>query len=604
MKKFLSTMLLLGIFGLGFTASDDVIVEDEVNVEVPGDETIKDLKGIVKLENGYEGWDAAYLTKYGYFGYSKNAYEADAEGSDSEGAGYCSVTYMPLDKKETISIVINKEGNLPTQMVIGGGTVYFSFPDDSTMELLFDDGSEIKMLESIAYKKEDLAAYGDLSDDKAFTTALRNTAALLNSKSEEVSSIISTSYLNSRYGSKFAEIAGLDYIKNNEVVAQEPVNAQGNIVTIADMLEWYKSHFKGALSGVLTLWTGEATFKVGGSSCTLSGTIWFPTNLFNKYGTYGILCDTNPENLYLGKAEYEGEGYQGPKDLSFGVDFRGFKPNTTYYYRSYYKFNSANHGGIIPHHGSSLDEEFYDTTIKSFTTADNNLTVDVAMCIDVTGSMSSIISTVKNNAIGFYDAFHAICQEKSIKLDALNVQVYYYRDINVDGTSAMGNSRMFSLPAEQDEFASYVKGLYANGGGDIPESGMEVLKEAFTKTKWGVDDGFHRQVCILWTDADYLAADGYCTTTAAEVKNLWDNMPSGRRMVLFAPNNVYGSNGASWANLDGWKNVMHETDLYSGFNNFTYILESIIGELTSKAPKAVKSKNAQKSNLVFGRPNK
>ena len=88
---------------------------------------------------------------------------------------------------------------------------------------------------------------------------------------------------------------------------------------------------------------------------------------------------------------------------------------------------------------------------------------------------------------------------------------------------------------------------------------------------------------ILWTDAPFLAHAGYTDLSIDIVKKKWDSMPSGRRLILFAPNGNYYSNGGDWRELDGWKNVIHETDLISGFNNFEYILKSIIGELTSKA---------------------
>ncbi len=130
---------------------------------------------------------------------------------------------------------------------------------------------------------------------------------------------------------------------------------------------------------------------------------------------------------------------------------------------------------------------------------------------------------------------------------------------------------------------SHVNGLYASGGGDIPESGLEALEAAFKKSDWSVDDGYHRQVVILWTDAPYLVGSSYTDLTADDVQGIWNAMPSGRRLILFAPNGAGYYNGGSWGNLDSWKNVMHETDLYSGFNNFKYILKSIIGELTSKS---------------------
>ena len=34
---------------------------------------------------------------------------------------------------------------------------------------------------------------------------------------------------------------------------------------------------------------------------------------------------------------------------------------------------------------------------------------------------------------------------------------------------------------------SHVNGLYASGGGDIPESGLEALEAAFKKSDWSVE---------------------------------------------------------------------------------------------------------------------
>ena len=78
-------------------------------------------------------------------------------------------------------------------------------------------------------------------------------------------------------------------------------------------------------------------------------------------------------------------------------------------------------------------------------------------------------------------------------------------------------------------------------------------------------------------------------------------MPSGRRLILFAPYGTDGSNSGSWGELDGWKNLIHETNLSSGFYDFEYILKSIIGELTSRA----KTRSAaEKPVNTYFRPNK
>jgi len=357
--------------------------------------------------------------------------------------------------------------------------------------------------------------------------------------------------------------------------------------SIADCYGYYRTNGQSVRPVVsktcttLDVLTGDAT-KVGGSSATLFGSIDFPTDIYNIYGTYGIIVDKDMGNMLLADAEYQGTGSQPNPGTSYSVDFRGFEPNTTYYYRAYYKFNNEDdHGDICPRY-VEVDGIAYGE-IKSFTTGDNLLTVDVAMCIDVTGSMKDIISTVKRNAMSFYDQFKQCCDDNGIQLAGLNAQVIAYRDKNVD-TNWLQTSSTYSLPSQQTAFDSFVSGLIATGGGaSAAESGLEALQEAFNKSDWGADDGYHRQVVILWSDAPYWATAPYTDVTLSDLASKWETMPSGRRLILIAPNGVRESGSGSWGDLDGWTNVMHETNTEMGFNDMDYILESIIGELTSKA---------------------
>lgn len=556
---------------------------------------LQGAEGIITLKDGIGNWDAAYLTKLGYFCYSEDAFSKNNSQSDGK---YSSVTYMTPDGNDIVSLLTTKEDNIPTQMVTKSGIVYFSFPNDSILELLYDDGKTVTMLDSIPYSKNELPSI-NMSNADAFKATLANTAKLLSNNFSNSTRAMSTSSLANAYGSVFEEVSGEPYVDNPEVVAGMNTNSSGDYSFTETISDWYDDEIGDYVCNTLSLWTGNASYKVGGSSCTLSGTIWCPSNIFNDYGTYGILCDEDQSKLTLGNAEYEGKGYQSVDDLSYSVDFRGFKPNTTYYYKAYYKFNSSDHGGISPKYGSLSDQVIYDTTVKSFKTGDNILTVDVVMCIDVTGSMSGIINTVKSNAIGFYDSFNRCCVEEGIQLASLNTQVIAFRDKNKD-SNWLQTSSTFSLPDQQTSFKSFVNGLYADGGGDTPESGLEALQAAFSKTDWGNDDGYHRQVVILWTDAPYLIGS-YSRVSLSALHSQWNSMPSGRRLILFAPYGTDGSNSGSWGDLDGWTNLIHETNLSSGFYNFEYILKSIIGELTSKA----KTRSAAEKPInTYFRPNK
>lgn len=593
MKRYLFTAFVMALFVMGFSASN--LGDDIDDGGTPSTEI--DIDGIIRLDAKIGEWDAAYVTEMGYF-----CYKADitAENEVSGGnSNYSALTYMSEDGGDYVSLISNKNENIPTQLVSSEGIVYFSFPNDSILELLYDDGKGLVMLDSIAYTKNTLPGFENKDD--AFKAILSNAALLLKKNTGKFGGNAAISTLIKTYAELFEQISIKPYITDDKFVAEIEIGNSGDYQFTITVQRWYDDNVTENVYNVLSLWTGKATFKVGGSSCTLSGTVFCPSYTYNDYGTYGIICDADQSNLTLGNAEYEGTGYQDKNDLSFSVDFRGFKPNTTYYYRAYYKFNSSDHGNLVPKYGNPTDDVIYDTTIKSFTTGDNILTVDVVMCIDVTGSMGGIINTVKNNAIEFYDLFNESCTEEGIQLAALNTQVIAFRDKNVD-REWLNISKTYSLPVERDDFNTFVNGLYADGGGDTPESGLEALDAAFDKEDWGVDDGYHRQVVILWTDAPYLINSGYSGIVLSELEEKWNAMPSGRRLVLFAP---YGyedpSYSGDWGNLDDWTNLIHETDLTNGFNNFEYILKSIIGELTSKG-RSETGRNKASRNVYF-RPN-
>lgn len=547
------------------------------DVETIDSITFEDNDGIVELEDDILDWDKAFVTEsHGFYGFRVGCV-------CSATSKYNAITYIPSEEGDTVCLITTLEDNLPTQMVTKEGILYFSYPNDSILELVFDNGIDVNLIGSVNYSMDELSP--NIYEEDVFKSSLFNVSILFN-KCESDDEIISN------YKNVFAEVCNLPYVENDEFIATLPKDESGHFEFAINSSEWYENIVDVYVCNTLFMWTGDASYKVGGSSCTLSGTIWCPSFTYNEYGTYGILCDTDPDKLTLEDAEYKDMGYQSYEDLSFSVDFRGLKPNTIYYYRVYYKFNNEDHGNINPRYGSPTDQVVYDTEIKSFVTGENMLTVDVVMCIDVTGSMSGIINTVKQNAMGFYDAFKNCCDNNGIQLTGLNAQVIAFRDKNVDGDMWLQTSNTYWLPEQRSEFNGFVYNLYADGGGDTPESGLEALQTAFNKTDWSVDDGYHRQVIILWTDAPYLvnytsyygSEYHYSDVELSDLAAQWNTMPSGRRLILFAPYGTGGDyNGGNWGNLDSWKNVIHETDLYNGFNNFEYILESIIGELTSKA---------------------
>lgn len=537
---------------------------------------------IAMTTEGIGDWDEAYVTPYGYFCYSEELPEETVLGrAATEKKSQKVLAFSSLDSKTTASMLLSATEELPLQLITDEGTLNFSYPNDSILELVYDNGTELKMLGSIRYSRKDMEA---TLDGYGYTTHLQKSLYFLTTLVKgRLSGAGSFDYLCA----EFTKVLSLKIDVTVSVGGLGLPMTGGSFSFAVTISSWYKVTVINKVYHSLVMWTGDASYKVGGSSCTLSGTIWCPSETFNDYGTYGIVCDTDIDKLTLGNAEYEGEGFQDRLKLSYEVDFRGLKPNTTYYYRAYYKFNSTDHGNLKFKYGDKDAQVGYDYVIKSFNTGDNTLNVDVVMCIDATGSMGGIINTVKANALSFYDSFKKVCVDNGIGLTSLNTQVIAFRDKNVDGGSWLQESPTYSLPDDREQFDTFVNGLYASGGGDTPESGLEALERAFLKSDWGVDDGYHRQVVILWTDAPYLVGDSYTSLTVPVVENMWNSMPSGRRFILFAPNGSFDSNGGDWANLDTWKNVIHLDNLSSGFGDLDYILENIIGELTGRSARSV-----------------
>src|SRR5687768_13117278 len=95
--------------------------------------------------------------------------------------------------------------------------------------------------------------------------------------------------------------------------------------------------------------------------------------------------------------------------------------------------------------------------------------VDVVLCIDATGSMSSIIDRVKHSALSFYDDLMAKMRTKGRSIDELRVRIIAFRDYYADGTNAVSESDFYSLPQEKEGFNAFVRSISADGGGDDPE---------------------------------------------------------------------------------------------------------------------------------------
>lgn len=142
--------------------------------------------------------------------------------------------------------------------------------------------------------------------------------------------------------------------------------------------------------------------------------------------------------------------------------------------------------------------------------------LDIAMCVDSTGSMTPTLDAVKANASIFFDNLNAELNRRNIPAFPLvRVRMIYFKDFGdiTPGTwdpDPIRASSFYSLPAQTPDFNSFVSPQMAGGGWDTPESGLECLNMAMSSPWMRVGDvpsGFSQAVSdvypliVVWTDA-------------------------------------------------------------------------------------------------------
>ncbi len=190
---------------------------------------------------------------------------------------------------------------------------------------------------------------------------------------------------------------------------------------------------------------------------------------------------------------------------------------------------------------------------------------EVVMCVDCTGSMMGILSTIKSNAVNFYDDLKRKCREQGKDISSMKIRVIGFRDY-CDGLS-LECSGFYNMPAQDSLFRAFINALKSDGGGDDPEIGYDALCAAM-KSDWSNGADVH-QVIILWTDAASHPVSAYSEpTTFAGMEALWNEKmhKKGKRLILFAPNH------SSWTVLEkSWdKTVRHDVNFGAGISDVDY----------------------------------
>jgi hypothetical protein len=193
--------------------------------------------------------------------------------------------------------------------------------------------------------------------------------------------------------------------------------------------------------------------------------------------------------------------------------------------------------------------------------------VDIVFCIDVTGSMTPVIDTVKNNVRTFHSRLTSTMAEKSKSISQLRVRVVAFRDFPDNPSDAIEQTAFLELPDQLLEFERFVQGLRATGGGDEPESGLEALSIAID-SQWERGLDRRRHIVVMFTDASAhplgdpkaRSASTYPASIPADMDGLFERWGyaasqgggmeiAAKRLMLFAPDTLpWNVIAADWTN--------------------------------------------------------
>ncbi|MBQ8986339.1 MAG: VWA domain-containing protein [Lachnospiraceae bacterium] len=207
--------------------------------------------------------------------------------------------------------------------------------------------------------------------------------------------------------------------------------------------------------------------------------------------------------------------------------------------------------------------------------------VDLVFCIDVTNSMEHILTTVKTNALRFYQDFQKTMTKKHKTMSELRIRIIAFRDYFNDGEQAMLVNDFFKLPDQAEDLRAFLSSIEPAGGGADEEDGLEALAYAI-KSKWSMSAKKRRHVIVVWSDHGThdlgfgKSVANYPSNMAADFDELtrwWGSKTSpgfmdesAKRLIIFAPNKK------SWNTItDNWNNVIqYESEVGMGLTKCDY----------------------------------
>ena len=208
----------------------------------------------------------------------------------------------------------------------------------------------------------------------------------------------------------------------------------------------------------------------------------------------------------------------------------------------------------------------------------NGYFVDIALCLDTTGAMNAFLYMLQCGQEPFPKTLLKALEKRVSSEVKLRLRVIAYKDFYRDGERALLESSFFSIPEELSEYKAFLEGIYASGGGDIPEDSLEAFATAL-KSDWTPNNGDAkvRHIIFIATDAPAHSFGSHAESLyypqelpkdEQELARWWnEGVPNGTfspkagRIAVLAPKSY------PWDQMTEKHNVWVDFDDSAGLNN-------------------------------------
>lgn len=308
------------------------------------------VEGILEIEQDIDFWEKAWVTPIGYFCYKSSLpYESD----DVESNMYEMLSFVDFEKSQRACIVVSKDSHLPMWFVVDSLYCYFNYCDETKCMVSVGNDKSIIGESDFVYDAAIVCSDNEYSEN-SLKRMIWVLTSLLCGNMDEYATI--SELLN-----KFKLL--LSNNREEEISEAEKYPKYNDAFTFTSHL-YSQKFIVGEIYYTVVMMTGGA-YNIDATSADLEGSVRC-AGPYRNVGTYGIICDKDPDNLNLETAGYNVKGNQDKLSLSFNVGVSNLECDTKYYYRAYYR--KTGKSDIVYRYGEDIAVNATYGPVKSFNT--------------------------------------------------------------------------------------------------------------------------------------------------------------------------------------------------------------------------------------------